>query len=38
LGDLDRLVAMAEAARGQAHADAAERLATACLAAAEAHR
>jgi len=38
LGDFDKLVAMAEAARGQAHADAAQRLAAACLEAAEAHR
>jgi UDP-N-acetylglucosamine--N-acetylmuramyl-(pentapeptide) pyrophosphoryl-undecaprenol N-acetylglucosamine transferase len=38
LSDLDKLVAMAEAARGQARADAAERLAAACLEAAEAHR
>jgi UDP-N-acetylglucosamine--N-acetylmuramyl-(pentapeptide) pyrophosphoryl-undecaprenol N-acetylglucosamine transferase len=38
LGDFARLVAMAEAARTQARADAAERLAVACLAAAEAHR
>jgi UDP-N-acetylglucosamine--N-acetylmuramyl-(pentapeptide) pyrophosphoryl-undecaprenol N-acetylglucosamine transferase len=38
LGDFDKLVAMAEAARGQARADAAERLASACVEAAEAHR
>jgi UDP-N-acetylglucosamine--N-acetylmuramyl-(pentapeptide) pyrophosphoryl-undecaprenol N-acetylglucosamine transferase len=38
LGDFGRLVAMAEAARSQARADAAERLAAACVAAAEAHR
>jgi len=36
LGDFERLVAFAEAARGQAHADAAERLAAACVTAAEA--
>ncbi len=35
LGDFDRLVAMAEAARAQAHADAAEKLAAACVTAAE---
>jgi UDP-N-acetylglucosamine--N-acetylmuramyl-(pentapeptide) pyrophosphoryl-undecaprenol N-acetylglucosamine transferase len=35
LGDFDRLVAFAEAARRQAHADAAERLAAACVTAAE---
>jgi UDP-N-acetylglucosamine--N-acetylmuramyl-(pentapeptide) pyrophosphoryl-undecaprenol N-acetylglucosamine transferase len=38
LADLDKLVAMAESARSQARADAAERLASACLEAAEAHR
>jgi UDP-N-acetylglucosamine--N-acetylmuramyl-(pentapeptide) pyrophosphoryl-undecaprenol N-acetylglucosamine transferase len=38
LGDADKLVAMAEAARGQARVDAAERLAAACLEAAEARR
>jgi UDP-N-acetylglucosamine--N-acetylmuramyl-(pentapeptide) pyrophosphoryl-undecaprenol N-acetylglucosamine transferase len=36
LADPDRLGAMAQAARGIAHADAAERLADACVAAAEA--
>ena len=35
LGDVDRLVAFAEAARKQAHADAAEKLAAACVTAAE---
>ena len=35
LRDMDRLIAMAEAARAQAHAHAAERLAAACLTAAE---
>jgi UDP-N-acetylglucosamine--N-acetylmuramyl-(pentapeptide) pyrophosphoryl-undecaprenol N-acetylglucosamine transferase len=38
LSDLDKLVAMAEAARAQARAGAAQRLAAACLEAAEAHR
>jgi UDP-N-acetylglucosamine--N-acetylmuramyl-(pentapeptide) pyrophosphoryl-undecaprenol N-acetylglucosamine transferase len=38
LSDFDRLVVMAEAARGQARADAAERLAAACLEVAEARR
>ncbi len=38
LGDFDRLVALAEAARGHAHVDAAQRLAAACLEAAEARR
>jgi UDP-N-acetylglucosamine--N-acetylmuramyl-(pentapeptide) pyrophosphoryl-undecaprenol N-acetylglucosamine transferase len=38
LDDLDKLVAMAEAARAQARPDAAERLAAACLEAAEARR
>ncbi|HVS23107.1 MAG TPA: undecaprenyldiphospho-muramoylpentapeptide beta-N-acetylglucosaminyltransferase [Gammaproteobacteria bacterium] len=36
LGDFERLVGYAEAARAQAHADAAERLAAACVTAAEA--
>jgi UDP-N-acetylglucosamine--N-acetylmuramyl-(pentapeptide) pyrophosphoryl-undecaprenol N-acetylglucosamine transferase len=36
LGDFGRLVAFAEGARAQAHADAAERLAAACVTAAEA--
>jgi UDP-N-acetylglucosamine--N-acetylmuramyl-(pentapeptide) pyrophosphoryl-undecaprenol N-acetylglucosamine transferase len=36
LGDAERLASMAQAARGIAHADAAERLADACVAAAEA--
>jgi UDP-N-acetylglucosamine--N-acetylmuramyl-(pentapeptide) pyrophosphoryl-undecaprenol N-acetylglucosamine transferase len=35
LGDFDRLIAMAEASRARARVDAAERLAAACLAAAE---
>jgi UDP-N-acetylglucosamine--N-acetylmuramyl-(pentapeptide) pyrophosphoryl-undecaprenol N-acetylglucosamine transferase len=35
LGDFDRLVAFAEAARKEAHADAAEKLAAACVTAAE---
>jgi UDP-N-acetylglucosamine--N-acetylmuramyl-(pentapeptide) pyrophosphoryl-undecaprenol N-acetylglucosamine transferase len=38
LGNVDELVAMAEAARAQAHAHAAERLAAACVAAAEGRR
>jgi len=38
LGDFDRLVAYAEAARAQAHPDAAERLAAACVTAAEERR
>jgi UDP-N-acetylglucosamine--N-acetylmuramyl-(pentapeptide) pyrophosphoryl-undecaprenol N-acetylglucosamine transferase len=38
LRDVDKLIALAEAARAQARADAAERLATACLEAAEASR
>jgi UDP-N-acetylglucosamine--N-acetylmuramyl-(pentapeptide) pyrophosphoryl-undecaprenol N-acetylglucosamine transferase len=38
LGNFDRLVALAEAARGQARADAAVRLAAACLEAAEGRR
>jgi UDP-N-acetylglucosamine--N-acetylmuramyl-(pentapeptide) pyrophosphoryl-undecaprenol N-acetylglucosamine transferase len=38
LRDVDGLVAWAEAARAQAHPDAAERLAAACLEAAEARR
>jgi UDP-N-acetylglucosamine--N-acetylmuramyl-(pentapeptide) pyrophosphoryl-undecaprenol N-acetylglucosamine transferase len=37
LGDFDRLVGMAEAARAQAQLKAAEKLAAACLEAAEAH-
>ena len=36
LGDFERLVGYAEAARAQAHVDAAERLAAACVTAAEA--
>jgi UDP-N-acetylglucosamine--N-acetylmuramyl-(pentapeptide) pyrophosphoryl-undecaprenol N-acetylglucosamine transferase len=36
LGDHARLVAMAEAARKEAHPDAAERIARACLELAEA--
>jgi len=38
LSDVDKLIALAEAARAQARADAADRLATACLEAAEARR
>ena len=38
LGDFDRLVAFAEAARKQAHADAADKLAAACVTAAEERR
>jgi len=38
LADPGRLIAMAEAARGQAHLDAAERIAQACLDLAEARR
>jgi UDP-N-acetylglucosamine--N-acetylmuramyl-(pentapeptide) pyrophosphoryl-undecaprenol N-acetylglucosamine transferase len=38
LGNFERLVALAEAARAQAHADAAERLAAACVVAAEGRR
>jgi UDP-N-acetylglucosamine--N-acetylmuramyl-(pentapeptide) pyrophosphoryl-undecaprenol N-acetylglucosamine transferase len=38
LSDVDKLIALAEAARAQAHADAAERLAAACLEAAEGRR
>jgi UDP-N-acetylglucosamine--N-acetylmuramyl-(pentapeptide) pyrophosphoryl-undecaprenol N-acetylglucosamine transferase len=38
LGDFARLVAYAEAARAQAHPDAAERLAAACVTAAEERR
>jgi UDP-N-acetylglucosamine--N-acetylmuramyl-(pentapeptide) pyrophosphoryl-undecaprenol N-acetylglucosamine transferase len=37
-GDFERLIAMAEAARSQAHLDAAERIAAACLDLAEARR
>jgi UDP-N-acetylglucosamine--N-acetylmuramyl-(pentapeptide) pyrophosphoryl-undecaprenol N-acetylglucosamine transferase len=36
LGDVEKLVAMADAARAQAHPDAADRLASACLELAEA--
>jgi UDP-N-acetylglucosamine--N-acetylmuramyl-(pentapeptide) pyrophosphoryl-undecaprenol N-acetylglucosamine transferase len=38
VGDFDRLVAFAEAARREAHADAAEKLAAACVTAAEERR
>jgi len=38
LADHDRLIAFAEAARKQAHADAAEKLAAACVTAAEERR
>ena len=38
LRDVDKLIALAEAARAQAHPDAAERLAAACLEAAEGRR
>jgi UDP-N-acetylglucosamine--N-acetylmuramyl-(pentapeptide) pyrophosphoryl-undecaprenol N-acetylglucosamine transferase len=38
LGDFDRLVAFAEAARREAHPDAAEKLAAACVTAAEKQR
>jgi UDP-N-acetylglucosamine--N-acetylmuramyl-(pentapeptide) pyrophosphoryl-undecaprenol N-acetylglucosamine transferase len=38
LGDFERLIAFAEAARRQAHADAAEKLAAACVSAAEGRR
>jgi UDP-N-acetylglucosamine--N-acetylmuramyl-(pentapeptide) pyrophosphoryl-undecaprenol N-acetylglucosamine transferase len=38
LGDIERLVAFAEAARKHAHADAAEKLAAACVTAAEERR
>jgi UDP-N-acetylglucosamine--N-acetylmuramyl-(pentapeptide) pyrophosphoryl-undecaprenol N-acetylglucosamine transferase len=38
LGDLGRLIAMAEGARGEARFDAADRIARACVELAEAHR